>query len=167
YAVSYQDARLAVTLRPLSIAADPQDRLQGQLNPPLTYTLGPDGLVNGGTLTGTLTTTATPISLPGRYSITQGSLAAPPNYSLTVLGADLIVLPASTDATASASTIAEVLQLNTPQPNSPLPLPASALIGGLLSDPRFSNIVICSTAPISCALVPPGPQAALSSSPTP
>jgi hypothetical protein len=50
-------------------------------------------MVNGDTLTGTLATQATSASNIGIYAITQGSLAASPNYHLTFVTSTLTVLP--------------------------------------------------------------------------
>src|SRR6202035_1126530 len=47
------------------------------------------GLLNGDMLTGGLATTATTTSNVGSYGITQGSLAATSNYTLSYVGANL------------------------------------------------------------------------------
>ena len=81
YALGYVGANLTVTAAALTVTADPQTRAYGAANPPLTYTS--TGLVNGDTLTGLLATTATTTSNIGPYAITQGTLAASSNYTMT------------------------------------------------------------------------------------
>lgn len=82
---------LTVNRRGITVTADPKSRIYGEANPALTYVVGGLGLVNGDTLSGSLTTLATGTSNVGSYGITQGSLAASSNYALTYVGADLDV----------------------------------------------------------------------------
>ncbi|WP_420383925.1 MBG domain-containing protein [Novosphingobium sp.] len=93
----------ALTINPasLSVTASGQTRTYGAANPALTYS--ETGLVNGDTLTGSLTTTATAASNVGTYAITQGSLAASSNYTLSYTGANLGVTPASLTVTYNAA----------------------------------------------------------------
>ncbi|WP_171070323.1 MBG-2 domain-containing protein, partial [Methylobacterium terricola] len=76
YAVTYVGADLAVTARPLTVTADTQARVYGGANPALTYRVGGGGLANGDRLTGSLAATADAASVPGHYTIDQGSLRA-------------------------------------------------------------------------------------------
>jgi filamentous hemagglutinin family protein len=104
YAVTYVAANLTVIPRPLTITANPQSVSFGTAIPPLTYSIGGLGLVNGDTLTGSLATTATSSSPPGSYAITLGTLGNPNyalalnsgqlNYAITYFGAALTVVPA-------------------------------------------------------------------------
>jgi hypothetical protein len=82
---------LTVTAAALSVTANAQTRVYGTANPPLTYT--ETGLVNGDTLMGALATTATVTSsvAGSPYAITQGTLAASSNYTLSYTGANLTV----------------------------------------------------------------------------
>ena len=91
YALTYQGANLTVTTRPITVAADGQSRVYGDANPALTYAVGGSGLVNGDTLSGTLTTIAAVTTGVGQYAITQGSLVASANYALTYTGNNLTV----------------------------------------------------------------------------
>jgi MBG domain-containing protein len=79
-----------VTAAALSVTANAQSRIYGAANPALTYI--ETGLVNGDTLTGALATTATTTSNVGPYAITQGTLAASPNYTLTYTAANLMIV---------------------------------------------------------------------------
>lgn len=74
---------LNVTPRPLTVTADDLRRLFGAANPPLTFTIGGLGLVNGDLLSGSLATTANVTTRIGTVPITRGTLAASDNYALT------------------------------------------------------------------------------------
>jgi filamentous hemagglutinin family protein len=102
YALTYTGADLTVTARPITVTADALSRIYGNANPALTYTVGGQGLVNGDTLSGGLSTSATTASNVGTYGITQGSLAATSNYALTYTGADLTVTARPITVTADA-----------------------------------------------------------------
>ncbi len=92
---------LTITPRMITVTANAQQRITGLANPVLTYGITSSNLVNGDTLTGGLATVADLFSTPGDYAITQGTLAATPNYALTYVGAVLKVTPAPTHATSS------------------------------------------------------------------
>jgi len=49
------DAAIAITLRPVTIAADAQTKLQGAVDPPLTYHITSGSLVGGAVFVGALT----------------------------------------------------------------------------------------------------------------
>src|SRR6202034_4181459 len=104
YTITYDGANLTVTAAALTVAADAQTRVYGTANPTLTYT--ETGLVNGDTLTGALATTATVTSsvAGSPYAITQGTLAASSNYTLSYTGANLTVTAAALSVTADAQT---------------------------------------------------------------
>ena len=113
YAISYMDGSLTISPAILTVTADDLARLEGQANPPLTYTIS--GLANGdtaGVVTGEpdLSTTATIVSPPGQYpiSVTDGTLSAA-NYDFTTVGGTMTV------ETSSAITI------------GPLTLPAATV----------------------------------------
>jgi len=97
YTISFAQAAAngtaySITVRPITITANGATRQEAEANPPLTYTVGGNGLVNGDSLTGTLATSATTGSPAGSYAITQGTLAASPNYAVTYAGANLTVV---------------------------------------------------------------------------
>jgi len=102
---------LSIAARPITITADAQSRAVGNPNPALTYTVaggsaGRAGLVNGDTLSGALATSANAQSLPGAYAITQGTVSAGQNYTLTYVGNQLTVVPDPTPLTVAMATIA-------------------------------------------------------------
>ncbi|WAC25134.1 beta strand repeat-containing protein [Blastomonas sp. SL216] len=92
YALTFNGANLTIDPRSITLTANALSRFYGSSNPTLTYSVGGQGLVNGDTLSGALATTAGLTSNVGSYAITQGSLAASSNYTLTgFTGADLTV----------------------------------------------------------------------------
>lgn len=115
-----QGGSIASAPATLTITADDKTRAYGQANPALTYTVS--GLVNGDTaetvLTGTLATTATAGSPPGSYAITQGSLAANANYTISFTGATLTVVAAADNA----HTIYLPLVIKSPSSATPAPI---------------------------------------------
>ncbi|WP_431859162.1 GLUG motif-containing protein [Azospirillum sp.] len=94
YTVTYVDGALTVTSRPILVTADTLSRPAGTNNPALTYSVGGQGLVNGDTLSGLLTTAAGTASPAGSYTIDRGTLAASSNYSLTFTPGVLTVIAA-------------------------------------------------------------------------
>ena len=102
YAITYVGADLTITSRPITVTGDTLSRAYGDANPLLTYAVTSGSLVNGDSLTGALTTTATSTSNVGDYVITQGTLAASPNYALTYSKATLSVTPRPITVTADA-----------------------------------------------------------------
>ncbi len=76
-----------------------QSMVYGAAVPALTYIV--TGLVNGDTLSGGLATTATSSSSVGVNQITQGTLAATGNYTITFNAGTLTVNPATLTITAN------------------------------------------------------------------
>ena len=108
YAITYGTLSngLTVTARPITVTAASQSMIYGNALPSLTYTVGGDGLVNGDTLSGALATTASSSSNVGSYGITQGTLAASSNYSLTQFtGANVSVTPRPITVAASGQSM--------------------------------------------------------------
>ena len=91
YTISYTGANLTITARPITITAYNQSKKQDTIDPTLTYIIGGSGLVNGDTLSGALT--RDPGETVGLYPITQGSLAATTNYTVTYVGGTLTITP--------------------------------------------------------------------------
>jgi hypothetical protein len=95
-----QTFTIVIAPAPLTITADPQTRTYGAATPALTYRVS--GLVNGDTasvLSGALATSATVGSPVGSYPITQGSLSAGGNYTLSFIGASLLITTAAPSPT--------------------------------------------------------------------
>jgi hypothetical protein len=105
YTIAYTGNNLTITPAALNVAANPQSKLFGQDDPPLTFVT--TGLVNNLTL-GIADTAATVLSggltrvpgesaLGGPYAITQGSLAANSNYTLGFVPGNLIIIGAAAE----------------------------------------------------------------------
>ena len=84
-----------VTAKALTVAAVPKTKVYGETDPALTYTS--DGLVNGDTLTGSLSRAVG--TAVGTYAISQGTLANP-NYNISFTGADFTITAASLASSA-------------------------------------------------------------------
>ncbi|MBP7334483.1 MBG domain-containing protein [Niveispirillum sp.] len=95
YVVTFQGGELTVTPAALSVTANAVTRAYLDADPDLTY--GVSGLKRGdaaaAVLSGTLSRAAG--EDVGTYAITQGSLTANANYTLSFTGADLRITPAS------------------------------------------------------------------------
>ncbi|WP_157182314.1 YDG domain-containing protein [Methylobacterium sp. WSM2598] len=174
YGITFVEGILTVAPRPLTVAADAQSRASGQPNPVLTYAVSGLGLVGGDGLAGQLATPATPDSAPGSYPITQGTLAASPDYALTFLNGTLTVTEAVAAAGSAppvgspvtASTVTQVLTLNQSlTPYTPPVFQGAGLTssqGSPLSDPRFDTPVAC-LSQAACYITPAAPQTGSSS----
>ncbi|BAF87919.1 putative large exoprotein [Azorhizobium caulinodans ORS 571] len=154
YAVTYSGAGLSVTPRPLTVTANATSMTYGDGLPLLTYAIGGAGLVNGDTLSGGLTTSATSSSIVGPYAIGRGTLSASPNYALTYVGGALLVLPRPLTITADDQTRA------TGAPNPAL----SYRVGGrgLVNGDTLSGTLATSAGPLSMVGSYPITQGSLS-----
>jgi hypothetical protein len=123
-----------ITARPLTVTADDLTRPSGQPNPPLTYTVTSGSLVSGDSLSGMLATIANSSSPGGTYPITQGSLAATPNYALGFIDGTLTVTSLLNFGASPNKYIPSVTELLTPQPGltpcSPATLAATLASSG-------------------------------------
>jgi hypothetical protein len=102
YLISYTGAVLSIDPRSISVMANPQSRIYGNINPVLSYIVEGAGLANGDTLSGSLTTAATLASGSGNYAISQGSLSGSSNYTIAYVGNTLAVTPRPLTVTANA-----------------------------------------------------------------
>jgi len=89
YAPAGGDAAIAITPRPVTIAADAVTKLQGAADPPLTYHITSGSLVGGAVFTGMLT--RAPGEAVGSYPIIQGTVGLNSNYALSYVGATLTI----------------------------------------------------------------------------
>jgi MBG domain (YGX type)/Domain of unknown function (DUF4214) len=105
YTITYANGSLTVSPATLTVTANDASKTYGDANPALTYTSSP--LVNGDTssvFSGGLSTSATANSNAGTYAITQGTLSAGSNYTITYDSSgsgSLTVDPAALTVTAS------------------------------------------------------------------
>jgi hypothetical protein len=86
---------VTVNPKPITVTADAQTKVYGASDPALTYTS--DGLVNGDSLTGSLSRAVG--TAVGTYAISQGTLANP-NYNISFTGADFTITAASLASSA-------------------------------------------------------------------
>ncbi|XPV82597.1 MAG: MBG domain-containing protein [Halarcobacter sp.] len=89
YTVTFNDGKLTITPKAITVLADNQTKVYGDANPNLTYVA--TGLINEDTLSGSLSTDATSTSEVGIYDITQGNLANT-NYDVSFTKGELTVL---------------------------------------------------------------------------
>ncbi|WP_234187077.1 YDG domain-containing protein [Shinella sp. NM-101] len=146
YDISYTGADLTVSTRHIDVTANSFSRFYGLANPSLGWTVGAAGLVNGDVLLGNLATTATTLSAPGDYAITQGSLHPSANYTMNFISGVLTVEQAVRTEPGSLSgsliqplDVARFLPIHTAASN----LAQGADGGVLIADPRFDGTVIC------------------------
>ncbi|OWK41750.1 surface proteins containing Ig-like domains-like [Fimbriiglobus ruber] len=99
YAIAFTPGTLTVTPATLEIIASGQTVVYGSTIPDLAYSSS--GLVNGDTISGSLSTSATSASGVGTYPITQGNLDAGPNYTVTYTAATLAIDPAPLSVAAN------------------------------------------------------------------
>lgn len=90
---------VSVQTRPITITADPKNKVYGDVDPLFTFHITEGSLVFSDTFTGTLT--RDPGEDAGVYAILQGSLALPINYLLTYVGNDLTIAKAAPSCTVN------------------------------------------------------------------
>ena len=93
-------AKVTINKKALTITAEAKTKVYGEKDPELTYKV--EGLIEGESLTGALTRAEG--EAVGEYDITQGTLAASNNYSVTFVGAKLTITAANTPADPEPNT---------------------------------------------------------------
>jgi hypothetical protein len=91
YDLSYVGADFSITVRPITVTADPQSKILGQDDPVLTYQITSGSLVLGDAFSGELT--REPGEEEGTYTILQGTLLLSDNYDLTYVVDYLTINP--------------------------------------------------------------------------
>jgi hypothetical protein len=89
YDLTYKGANLTIGSRPATVTADAKSKTYGDADPALTYKITNGSLAYSDAFAGDLT--RDPGKAVGDYSITQGTLALNPNYTLTYVGAKLTI----------------------------------------------------------------------------
>ncbi len=100
YTISFTGATLTINPAALTITALSQTKIYGDADPTLSYQSV--GLVAGDSLSGALSRAGGENA--GTYAISQGSLTAGANYTISLVGADLTITPAPLTVTANAIT---------------------------------------------------------------
>ena len=133
YVVTYVGNNLVVKPRLITLSADNQARDYGMANPALTYRITSGTLVNSDGIGGALTTNAAPLSEPGTYDISRGTLSMSSNYSVNFVNGLLTIRPlppepVKTVTNSPKGSAGQCLQtwsthgLDARQPQVPLPL---------------------------------------------
>jgi hypothetical protein len=101
YNITYVAKDFVITAKPITVTADAaQTKVYGTANPVYTYTVAPS-LVSGDAFSGTLSRTTG--ENVGAYAVTQGSLSAGTNYSITYISKDFSITAKPITVTATAS----------------------------------------------------------------
>ncbi|MEN9907421.1 MAG: hypothetical protein RLZZ540_562, partial [Bacteroidota bacterium] len=101
YTISYVSKDFAITSKPITVTATAsQTKVYGTVDPVFAYTVSPS-LVGSDTFTGVLTR-ATGENI-GAYAITQGSLSAGSNYTISYVSKDFAITAKPITVTATAS----------------------------------------------------------------
>ena len=98
YTITYVPANFTINKKGLTITAEAKSKTYGDADPALTYTS--DGLINSDAITGALTRPEGENA--GSYAISQGTLTAGNNYSITYTPANLTINPKGLTVTAVA-----------------------------------------------------------------
>ncbi len=114
YTIAFTGSTLTVTPAPLTVTANPETKFYGTADPTPTQTATGfvDTAVDGVTiddtaataLTGHLTRAAGETVSGGSYAITQGTLVASNNYTMTFTGSTLAITPAPLTVTVNPQT---------------------------------------------------------------
>ncbi|MCF6140582.1 T9SS type A sorting domain-containing protein [Flavobacterium sp. K77] len=92
YNITYVSRDFTITAKPITVTANAlQTKVYGTTNPVYSYTVSPN-LVSGDSFTGALTRTAGENA--GTYPITQGTLSAGGNYTITYNGSNFTITKA-------------------------------------------------------------------------
>ncbi len=127
YTITYVGANFAITGAPLTVTATAgQNKVYGTTDPALTYSITSGALVNGDQITGTL------VRAPGEnvgttYAITQGSVTAGSNYTITYVGANFAITAAPLTVT---TTTGQSKVYGTTDPTFAYSVTSGALVNG-------------------------------------
>ncbi|MFW5725478.1 MAG: MBG domain-containing protein, partial [Bacteroidota bacterium] len=89
YEINYLSEQLVITQREITVIADDQTKVYGDIDPELTWQVTTGELAFDDVLTGALTRESG--ETVGTYSIEQGTLSAGNNYILTFVGGQLLI----------------------------------------------------------------------------
>jgi hypothetical protein len=95
----------AITQRPITVTADAKTKVYGSSDPTLTYQVTSGSLVSGDAFSGNLTRAAGETVAGGPYAISQGTLSAGSNYTISYTGSSLLITPATLIVTANNTTM--------------------------------------------------------------
>ncbi|MDP9320814.1 MAG: hypothetical protein M3P16_06940, partial [Chloroflexota bacterium] len=93
YTLSYVGANLVIGARPVTITADAKSKTYGASDPALTYAITTGSLVGTDAFSGSLTRAAG--ENVGTYAIAKGTVTLGTNYTLSYVGANLVITTAT------------------------------------------------------------------------
>ena len=100
YTITYVPANLTIEARSVTVSASAKSKTYGNADPVFTYAVTSGALVNSDTLAGTITRdTGESVNT---YAITQGTITAGSNYTLTYVPANLTIGTRAVTVTADA-----------------------------------------------------------------
>ena len=102
YTLIFVSDDLTITERAITVTADPQTKVYGDVDPALTYQITSGALVGIDNFTGALTRVAG--EDVGAYAIQKGTLALSGNYTLNFVSADLTITTLAITVTADPQT---------------------------------------------------------------
>jgi hypothetical protein len=106
YTISFTGNNLTISPAPLTVSASPESKVYGSADPTLYYAAG--GFQFGDTaatvLSGALSRAAGETVADGPYTITQGTLAANSDYTISFTGSSLTITPAPLFVSANPQT---------------------------------------------------------------
>jgi len=103
YTLTYAGNNFAITARPITVTANAgQGKTYGAAEPSYSYSLTSGSLIGGDSFSGALSRAAG--SNVGNYAIGQNTLSAGSNYTLTYVGGNFSITPASLNVTANDKT---------------------------------------------------------------
>lgn len=103
YTLTFVVANFTITVRPITVTAEPKSKVYGASDPALTYNITSGSLVGTDAFTGALARVAG--ENVGTYPILQASLALNSNYTLTYIGDSLKIHSKVITVTAEAKTM--------------------------------------------------------------
>ncbi|HEY6969273.1 MAG TPA: MBG domain-containing protein, partial [Candidatus Angelobacter sp.] len=106
YTIHFTGSSLTITPATLTVKANPQTKIYGHVDPALTYMASGFQFSDtaASVLTGALTRAAGETVAGSPYAITQGTLVANNNYTLSFTGSTLTITPATLTITANNRT---------------------------------------------------------------
>lgn len=175
YAITYVGDTFSITARPITITVNSnQQKYKGDTDPALAYTVSYTGnasktaLITGDSLTGLLTRAVG--EEDATYAISQGTLAATANYTITFVGGNFTIKsrPANTSSLVSVQT--GITGTSTNNGGTSTGTSAQQVGAGTgsttLVNAANSQVVFNNTAPVPLAPLAPAPTSSGSQPPT-
>jgi hypothetical protein len=129
YTITYNTSNFTITAKPITVTADAgQTKVYGSADPVFTYTNTP--LVGGDSFSGALSRVAGETVAGGPYSITQGTLTAGGNYTISYVSSNFSITPKSLTIGGSFTADNKVYDGNTSATIATNSLTITGVLGG-------------------------------------